>query len=297
MCDRAYVGVRDGAMIERVTSSRRDTHVPGEFEEFAVVDFSVAHPARVYEWFLGGQNNFEVDREAAQRMGSALPGGVDAVRLLARTNRNFLMRAVDHLVRTQGVRQFLDLGSGIPTSNKTNVHQIAQAIEPSTRVVFVDYDPVVLAMAHQVMKSHPKGKTDFTLNDVRDVSDVMEKAAETLDFDEPVAVLMIAVFHLMTDDPKPIVDEYLADLVPGSYMAMTNIAADIDPEHTMEMARRYTELAAEPMVPRSHELMETLFDGLELVEPGIVPAVEWHNPDHGPDAPVPPLWGAVARKP
>lgn len=284
-------------MIGRVTSSRRPTNVPGEFEEFAAVDYSVAHPARVYEWFLGGKNNFEVDRQAALRMSSALPGGVDSVRLLARTNRAFLMRAVDHLVREHGIRQFLDLGSGIPTSNRDNVHQIAQAIDPTSRVVFVDYDPVVLAMAHKLLQSHPKGQTDFILADVRDVEEVLEKAGETLDFDEPVGLMIIAVFHLMTDDPKPIVEKYLAGLPSGSYMAMTNIAADIDSETTMEMARRYSELAKEPMTPRSHDLMESLFADLELVEPGIVPAAEWHDPERDPEAPVPAMWGALGFKP
>jgi S-adenosyl methyltransferase len=278
-------------------SSRRSTHTPGEFEEFAVIDHSVAHPARVYEWFLGGKNNFEVDREAAQRMGSALPGGVEAVRKLARTNREFLMRAVQYLVSEAGISQFLDMGSGIPTSNRDNVHQIAQDVIPSSRVVFVDYDPVVLAMAHEVLRSHPEGRSMFILADVRDVDEVLAKAGETLDFDQPVGLLLVAVFHLMTDDPKPIVERYLAGLPSGSFLVMSNIAADIDPEHTMEMARRYSELAAEPMVPRSHDLMESLFEGLELVEPGIVRAVEWNNPDYDPEAPTPPMWVAVARKP
>jgi S-adenosyl methyltransferase len=280
-----------------VTSSRRPTQTPGEFEEYAVIDHSVAHPARVYEWLLGGKNNFEVDRETAQRMGTALPGGVDAVKRLARNNRGFLVRSVDHLARKAGLRQFLDLGSGIPTSNKDNVHDIAQAAAPSSRIVYVDYDPVVLAMAHQLLRSHADGDTDFVLADIRDADMVVDKASETLDFSQPVAFLVVGLFHTMTDDPRPIVEQYVSRLPSGSYMAMSNIAADIDGEHTMAMAARYSELAAEPMVPVPLEVMESLFEGFEMVEPGIVPAVDWHNPDRDPEVRTPPMWAGVGRLP
>jgi hypothetical protein len=254
--------------------SNADANDP--LREPAEIDISVAHYARVYDYLLGGSDNFAVDREAAERQADAV-GGLDAGRLAVRAQRAFLGRAVRYLVTEAGIRQFLDLGTGIPAAN--NVHQVAQQLAPESRIVYVDNDPIVLAHAHSLLRSSPEGATSYVDGDLRDPSAVLRQAANTLDFSQPIAVVMIAVLHLFhdEDDPHGIVTKLLEAVPSGSYLAVSHLAKDILPDEMAKMARATPRSAQYRLVMRTQDEISRFFDGLELVPPGLVRIDQWRT--------------------
>ena len=255
-------------------------------------DTSVPHVARVYDYWLGGKDNFAADREMGERTLAAYPNLVFSVR----ANRAFLARTVRFLAAEAGIRQFLDIGTGIPTAN--NTHEVAQRVAPECRIVYVDNDPVVLSHAKALLKSSPEGACAYIDADLRDPGTILAGAAKTLDFSQPIAVMLIAVMHFVGDDAQAsaIMNQLMGACVPGSYVALSHAASDIDAEQMAEMIRRLNETTAEKTTLRDRAGVTRLFDGLELVEPGVIRAAEW-RPDTDLEAASPAaLWGGVARK-
>jgi O-methyltransferase involved in polyketide biosynthesis len=244
------------------------------------IDSSKAHPARVYDVFLGGKDHYPADRDAAAAALAANPRGY----LDVRHNRDFLRRAVTTLVEQDGIRQFLDIGTGLPTAE--NVHQIAQRITPESRVVYVDNDPVVLAHARALLTSGPEGRTDYIDADLRDPARILEQAAKTLDFDQPVALCLVAILHFVADEEAyPLVSGLLDELPVGSRLVLSHLTDDLNPENIRAVQRTYTERGF-TFVLRSRADVERFFteNQLEIADPGVVPAHRW-RPDHA--APVP----------
>ena len=261
------------------------------------IDTSKPHPARMYDYFLGGKNNFAVDRETAEE---ALRSW-GTVRTAARENRAFLGRAVRYLVAEAGIRQFLDIGTGLPSAN--NVHEVAQAVEPSCRVVYVDNDPIVLAHARALLTSSPEGETAYINADLREPEKILADpvTAATLDFSQPVALMLVAVLHFVPDEAQPrrIVDTLLGALPPGSYLAASHVTAEHDPDTLAGAGRADQERGLTGQIRTSAEFAGLAFRGLELVDPGLVLVSEWRPLDIGP-RPMPwevNTYGGVARKP
>jgi hypothetical protein len=244
------------------------------------IDTSVAHPARVYDYWLGGKDNFAADREAAEQVIAVRPSILRDVR----ANRDFLRRSVQYLVSEAGIRQFLDIGTGIPAAN--NTHEVAQAIEPATQVVYVDNDPIVLAHARALLNPAPGGRTDYLDADLRDPDHILTLAGNTLDLSQPIGLLLIGVLHLIGDDEDPygLTGRLLEPLPPGSHLAATHPASDIDAHVVAEGARRYNERVVTPQTRRSQAQFARFFDTLELVEPGVVQCHRW-RPDPTEPAP------------
>jgi hypothetical protein len=256
-------------------------------------DTSVPHVARVYDYWLGGKDNFAADREMGERTLQAYPNLVFSVR----ANRAFLARTVRYLAGQVGIRQFLDIGTGIPTAS--NTHEVAQRVAPECRIVYVDNDPIVLSHAKALLKSSPEGACAYLDADLRDPDTILAGAAKTLDFSQPVAVMLIAVMHFIGDDAEAsaIMNRLTGACVPGSYVALSHAASDIDAEQMAEMIRRLNESTAEKTTLRDRAGVTRLFAGLELAEPGVIRAAEW-RPDTDLEAASPAaLWGGVARKP
>ncbi|GAA5194086.1 SAM-dependent methyltransferase [Rugosimonospora acidiphila] len=257
------------------------------------LDTSVAHPARVYDYWLGGKDNFAADREAAERVLAATPG----LRIRVRANRAFLARTVRYLAGEAGIRQFLDLGTGIPSAN--NTHEVAQAAAPAARVVYVDNDPIVLTHARALLTSMPGGSTDYLDADLRDPERILAMAGNILDFEQPVAVMLLGVLHLVRDseDPWGIVERVMAAVPSGSYLAISHPAMEINPGQE-EAQRRYNERVSTPQTLRTHSDVERFFANLELVEPGLVQVHQWRpepgdpTPEDGTSA-----HGGLGRKP
>jgi len=255
-------------------------------------DTSVAHVARVYDYWLGGKDNFAVDRAAGDQAIAAYPDIVYSVR----ANRAFLARAVSFLAGEAGIRQFLDIGTGIPSAN--NTHEVAQAVAPGTRVVYVDNDPTVLAHARALLTSGPAGATDYIDADLRDTGRILEIAAKTLDFSQPIAIMLMAIVHLIpdSDDPYAIVNRLVEAVPSGSYLAMSHIAADMTPAITTA-GQRVSQFIQQQQTYRTHEEVLRFFADLELAEPGLVRVPEW-RPASELEAKTPAvLWGGVGRKP
>jgi hypothetical protein len=281
-------------------TDRLSTPDNGQFE----IDITVAHPARVYDYLLGGDDNFAVDREAAKLHAATNPGGMEAVRADVRANRAFLGRAVRYLAGEVGIRQFLDIGTGIP--NADNVHAVAQRTAPDSRIVYVDNDPIVLAHAHALLRSTPDGATAYINADLRNPDDILFQAASTLDFSQPVAVLLIAILHfdLRDDDADPYaIVARLMDAVPaGSHLVISHLTQDIQPE---VMAKLAEVVESNPMMDyrfamRTRAEVTRFFDGTEILEPGVVPVEDWRpeetKPARPPGVGEPPFYGAVGRK-
>jgi hypothetical protein len=262
-------------------------------ERVAGLDTSVAHPARVYDYWLGGKDNFAADREAAERVLAAAPG----LRYRVRANRAFLGRATRYLAAEAGIRQFLDIGTGIPAAS--NTHEVAQRAAPDARVVYVDNDPIVLLHAQALLRSTPEGATDYLQADLRDPGTILDRAATLLDFGRPVAVMLLGVLHLVQDaqDPWGIVAGLMAAMPAGSYLTISHPAIDI--HHSQANAQRvYNERVATPQTLRTREQVARFFTGLDLVEPGLVQVHQWRpGPnDFAPEGTVS-AHGAVGRKP
>jgi hypothetical protein len=256
-------------------------------------DTSVPHIARVYDYWLGGKDNFAADRELGEQTLAAYPNLVYSVR----ANRAFLARAVRFLAAELGIRQFLDIGTGIPTAS--NTHEVAQGVAPQSRIVYVDNDPIVLSHARALLKSDPRGACAYLDADLRDPGAILAAAADTLDFSQPVAVMLIAVMHFIggDDEAAAIIGRLMGACVPGSFLAISHVGSDIDSEQQGEMVRRLNRSVAEKATMRDHAGVTRLFTGLELVEPGVVKVAEW-RPDTDFEATFPTgLWGGVARQP
>jgi S-adenosyl methyltransferase len=234
------------------------------------LDTSVAHIARVYDYWLGGKDNFAVDREAAEQVIAAYPGILSDVR----AQRAFLANAVGYLAGVAGIRQFLDIGTGIPTAN--NTHEVAQDAEPGCRVVYVDNDPMVLAHARALLVG-VTAPTAYVDADVRDTGKVLAEAARLLDFSKPVAVMLISVLHLIPDedDPHAIVTRLLEAVPSGSWLALSHPARDVHPKQVTEAASRFNQLAPAKATLRTRAEILRFFNGLELLEPGLVQVHQW----------------------
>jgi hypothetical protein len=234
-------------------------------------DTSRAHMARVYDFWLGGKDNFAADRVVAERVAAAYPD----IRIAVRAQRAFLARSVHFLVTEAGIRQFLDIGTGLPSAN--NTHQVAQAAAPESRVVYVDNDPIVLNHARVLLTSSPEGATSYIDADLRDTGPILERAAAVLDFGRPVAVMLLGILQGIPDQEEPgAIIARLMDAVPsGSYLALTQIAGDVAADEVAEGVQRYNEQAAAPVSARTHAEAGRFFAGLDLVEPGVVQVHRW----------------------
>ncbi|MFD9290068.1 SAM-dependent methyltransferase [Streptomyces sp. NPDC060030] len=252
-----------------------------------------AHPARVYNVWLGGKDHYPVDQEAAELAETANPTIVPSVR----ANRAFLGRAVRHLAAA-GIRQFLDIGTGIPAAD--NTHEVAQRAAPESRVVYVDNDPIVLTHARALLVSGPEGQTDYVQADARDVDTILDEAARTLDLDRPVGLMLVAILQYVKDaeDPWDITRRLLERLAPGSYLVLSHPAADVTAPEVAESMRIYNERAAghASATPRDQKEVARFFEGLEILEPGVVTLTRWRpGPSDVPDDTLP-MWCGVARK-
>jgi hypothetical protein len=256
-------------------------------------DTSLAHQARIYDYLLGGKDNYAADRAAVEAWLEIYPDMAFSVR----ANRAFLGRAVRYLVAEAGIRQFLDIGTGIPTAG--NTHEVAQAIAPETRVVYVDYDPIVLAHARALLTSSEAGATEYIDADLRDPTIILSQAAELLDFTEPVAVTLLAILHAIpdSDDPYAIVARVMDAVPPGSYLAISHLGVEFISEETRRGLEDTSRRASQQQYThRGREQVARFFEGTDLVAPGLVPVEEW-RPDPGTGTPgKSSLWCAVGRK-
>jgi hypothetical protein len=259
----------------------------------ARIDTTAAHPARRYNYWLGGKDNFAADRASGDAIAAAMP----SVRVAARENRMFLGRAVRYLAE-RGVRQFLDIGTGIPTAD--NTHEVAQAIEPAARVVYVDNDPIVLSHARALLTSTPEGATAYLDADLREPEKILDHADlhATLDLAEPVALMLVAILHFIRDDEKPrqLVSRLVEALPPGSYLVASHATYDYLPPRMI--AKLETNNADGRFRPRSAAQFAALVEGLDPVAPGIVPICDWRAGDAPPPRPSAAdvsCYGAVAR--
>lgn len=229
-------------------------------------DTSVANAARMWNYWIGGKDNFRADREAGDQVLEAMP----ALPVVARMLRRFLITTVDELAAA-GVRQFLDIGTGLPTAD--NTHDVAQRAAPESRIVYVDHDPVVISHARALLTSSAQGTTDYIQADLRDWPTISQGAQQTLDFSQPVAVLLIAVVHFILDseDPHRIVSEMMADLAPGSYLVIAHAASDVEAPTAAAMARTYNATSSLTITPRDRASVARFFDGMEMTGRGLTP--------------------------
>ena len=268
-------------------------HAAGGVTAGPAFDTSIAHQARVYDYVLGGKDNYAADRKAAEAMLKIWP----ELAFSMRANRAFLGRAVRYLAAEAGVRQFLDIGTGIPTGG--NTHQVAQAIASESRVVYVDYDPVVLAHARALLTSNQAGATDYIHADLRDPEAILAQARQLLDFTKPVALTLLAILHAIpdSDDPHAIVARLMERLPSGSYLALSLLGREfLAPEKLKEVEDTSSRMIQGQFAWRSRDQVERFFDGMDLVAPGLVRVEDW-RPEPGTDETgESPLWGTVGRK-
>ena len=256
-------------------------------------DTTVAHIARVQDYWLGGKDNFAADREAGEQAIAAYPDMVASVR----ATRAFLARSVRYLAGEAGIRQFLDIGTGIPTAN--NTHQVAQSVAPESRIVYADNDPVVLSHARALLTSKPEGATACVDADLRDTGHILAEAARILDFGQPIAVMLVAVLQFIPEDHDPygIVARLLAAAPSRSYLVIAHPASDIEGKAMADMAKRLNRLMAQQVTLRGRAGVSRFFGGLTLVEPGIVRAPEWRPACELEAASASTTWSGVGRKP
>jgi hypothetical protein len=259
------------------------------------IDTSVPQSARIWNYWLGGKDYFPVDQAAGDQYREVFPGIVD----IARASRGFLTRAVRYLAGEAQIRQFLDIGTGLPTAN--NTHQVAQQLAPEARIVYVDNDPLVLVHARALLTTSAEGATDYIDADLRDPDRILEEAARTLDFDKPIALMLMGILGHIGDyeEARSIVRGLLASLPSGSYFAL-NDGTNVISKAFEEAQEGYNRSGAVPYHLRSPEQIAGFFEGLELVEPGVVSCPRW-RPDPADTADGPPAevdaFGGVARKP
>jgi O-methyltransferase involved in polyketide biosynthesis len=274
----------------RVTDS---PSAPGQ--EPSGIDTTVPHSARVWNYWLGGTDNYPVDRAAGDQFREVFPGVVE----VARASRGFLTRAVRYLAGEAGVRQFLDVGAGLPTVD--NTHEVAQRVAPDSRIVYVDNDPLVLAHARTLLTSTPEGKTAYVDADLRQPDEVLEGAARTLDLGRPVALMLMGILGHVGDyeEARSIVRRLLDALPSGSYLALDD-GTDVVDKAGVEAQERYNQSGAVPYHPRSPQQIAGFFEGLELVEPGVVSCPRWRPDPAEAGAGLPAevdAFGGVGRKP
>jgi hypothetical protein len=241
------------------------TPAPGERPK---LDTTIPHSARIWNYWLGGKDNFAPDREVGDQIQATMPDMVPTARAI----RAFLKRSVRYLAGEAGIRQFLDIGTGLPTAD--NTHQVAQAVAPESRIVYVDNDPLVLVHARALLTSAPEGKCDYIEADVHDPETIVREAARTLDFSQPVALMLLAIVHFILDDAQArAVVKRLVDAMPsGSYMAMVHAVHSPATDAAIE---QWNAVGTPKMCARSEEEIRRFFDGLELLEPGLVPVASW----------------------
>jgi S-adenosyl methyltransferase len=266
----------------------------------AEIDTSVSHSARIWNYWLGGKDNYAADREAGDRVATMLPSIVAQ----ARADRAFLGRAIRYLAGQEGIRQFLDIGTGLPTAD--NTHEVAQRAAPGSRIVYVDNDALVLAHARALLTSTPEGRCDYLDGDLRDPDTILAKAARTLDFGRPVALMLLGILHHIpgTGEAQEIVRRLVAALAPGSFVAINHSTSAIHGAAMEEAVAHWNRVGTPSMTLRTPEQITRFFDGLELLPPGVVSCSRW-RPDSGPRAGSP--WAGqpaevdefagVARKP
>jgi S-adenosyl methyltransferase len=256
-------------------------------------DPTVAHPARVYNYWLGGKDNFEADRVAGQQAIDAYP----AIRGSARANRAFLARTVSYLAGQQGIGQYLDIGAGLPSA--PNTHEVAQSIAPHARVVYVDNDPMVVSHARALLTGGPHGITAHVEADLRDTGTILDRAAAVLDFTKPVAVMLLAVLEYLPDldEIRQILDGLAAAMPAGSFLVISHAASDISPGRMAEMTSRLNgQLAGASYTGRARDAVAGFFDGLDLVSPGVVKVTQWHPRSQFESERAASQWGGVALK-
>ncbi|WP_214416551.1 SAM-dependent methyltransferase [Sphaerisporangium fuscum] len=234
------------------------------------IDTTAPHSARVWNYWLGGKDNYPIDRQVGDQVRKVYPGIVD----VARHSRVFLGRAVRHLAGEAGITQFLDLGTGLPTVD--NTHEVAQRVNPACRIVYVDNDPLVLVHARALLTSTPEGECDYVDADVRDPEHVLREAARTLDFTRPVALMMLGILGNVWDDAEAtaIRDHLVGALAPGSYLVLEDGTDAVDPEAAAQAEKTRAE-AGDPYKLRTPERIAAFFDGLRLLEPGVVSVSHW----------------------
>jgi hypothetical protein len=256
-------------------------------------DATVAHPARIYDYWLGGKDNFAADRRAAEEVLATMPVMVQ----VARSVRLFLASVVHYLAADLGIRQFLDIGTGLPTAN--NTHQVAQRAAPESRIVYVDNDPIVLSHAQALLTSAPAGRCAYVDADARDPDKILDAAAAILDLTKPVAVMMLSVLHFIpdSDDPYALTARYLQAVPSGSYLAISHASSDINPGQQTAAARSYNTHSATAITLRSSAEVARFFNGLDLIPPGLTPLGQW-SPGAPQASPANlPTYTALARKP
>ena len=257
------------------------------------IDTTVPHVARIWNYWLGGTDNYAVDRQLGDQIVSMLPD----VPILARASRAFLTRAVRYLAGEAGVRQFLDIGTGLPTVD--NTHEVAQRVAPTSKVVYVDNDPLVLAHARALLTSAPEGATAYIHADLREPEKILQKAAETLDFTRPIALMLMGIVEFLTDDDEAyqVVGRLVEDLPSGSHMVMYDGTNVVHREASDQIVEVWNNSGNAPLVLRTPEQIGRFFNGLELVEPGVVSVSRWRpeaKPWGEPDEVD--AFGAIGRK-
>ena len=254
----------------------------------------MAHPARIWDYWLGGKDNFAADRAVGDEVLEVMP----AMGPIARGGRAFLALAVHYLAATIGIRQFLDIGTGLPTAN--NTHEVAQQVAPESRIVYVDNDPIVLTHARALLTSDAQGTTAYIDADLRDTGKILAEARSTLDFSQPVAVMLLAILHFIPDEDNPhgIVAKLMEPMASGSYLVLSHVSSDIEAGGLADAVKRYNQASAVQAHLRSREEVTRFFDGLEIIEPGVVPLPRWRPGKVNTEARRSlPTYTAVARKP
>ena len=259
------------------------------------LDTTVSHSARIWNYWLGGKDNYAVDREAGDKVAAMLPSIVAQ----ARADRAFLGRAIRYLAGEEGIRQFLDIGTGLPTAD--NTHQVAQRVAPESRIVYADNDPLVLAHARALLTSAPEGACDYIDGDLRDPDDILAKAARTLDFTQPVGLMLLGILHHLPDADEPylIVARLVSALAPGSFVAVNHSTSAVHGAAMEEAVAHWNRVGTPSMTLRTPEQITRFFDGLDLLPPGVISCSRW-RPDLTPAGGQPPEvdeFCGVARKP
>jgi O-methyltransferase involved in polyketide biosynthesis len=252
-----------------------------------------AHPARTWNYWLGGKDHYEADREAAEAILKIYPEITD----MARFQRAFLQRVIHYFTVDCGIRQFLDIGTGLPTAD--NTHEVAQRLAPEARVVYVDNDPIVLRHAEALLRSTPEGKTDYIQADLRNPGQILDEAACTLDFTRPVAITLLGILLFIPDDDEvsAVMGRLRDAMAPGSHLALTHTTTSVGGGRTDDAAKEWNDSSPNPMVMRTPEHIRSYVQGLELLEPGIVPLTKWRPDPADIGARDIDEFCAVARKP
>ena len=258
-------------------------------------DTSVSHSARIWNYWLGGKDNYAADRQAGDKVAAMLPSIVAQ----ARADRAFLGRAIRYLAGEAGIRQFLDIGTGLPTAE--NTHEVAQRVASESRIVYADNDPLVLVHARALLTSTPEGACDYIEGDLHEPDKILAEAARTLDFDQPVGLMLLGVLHHIseTDEAQEIVRRLVAALAPGSFLTVNHSTSAVHGEAMEEAVRHWNRVGTPPMTLRTPQQIVRFFDGLDLLAPGVVSCSRW-RPGPGPEGEEPAEvdeFSGVARKP